>query len=122
MAEKKTEIVEVMSAEQAGRFLDPGSGRMIVTFVGARAAVLVNDPYYKALPVYSYAADPDHKEALLRRITRKLMGRQVTGNKCLERNEEVIPAKAAEATEAAVEESATLDNVIPFTPKQRTSL
>jgi type IV secretory pathway TraG/TraD family ATPase VirD4 len=60
--------VDVMDAEQVRRFLN--SGRIIVTRTGGRASRLMNEPYFKALPVWAYSPDPDHKEALLRRFTR----------------------------------------------------
>lgn len=62
--------VEVMSPEQIGRFLDPTNGNMIVTRAGKRAWRLKIDPYFTALPVWRYCPDPDHSEALLRRISR----------------------------------------------------
>ena len=64
--------VDVLSPDQVRRFLDPNSGNLIVTRAGGRAFRLKNDPYYKALPVWRYAPDPDHKEAFLRRLTRRL--------------------------------------------------
>lgn len=68
--------VAVMEAEQITRFLDPNSHHLIVTRAGARPLKLINDPYFKALPVWRYAPDPDHKETLLRRISRALFGRK----------------------------------------------
>lgn len=62
--------VEVMSPEQIGRFLDPTNGNMIVTRAGKRAWRLKIDPYFTALPVWRYCPDPDHSEALMRRISR----------------------------------------------------
>lgn len=67
--------VAVMDADQVKRFLTPGSNNLIVTRAGMRALKLKNEPYYKALPVWKYAADPDHKEAFLRRITRRFFDR-----------------------------------------------
>ena len=64
--------VAVMDADQVKRFLTPGSNNLIVTRAGMRALKLKNEPYYKALPVWKYAADPDHKETFLRRITRRI--------------------------------------------------
>ncbi len=68
--------VTVMEPEQITRFLDPDSDNLIVTRAGERALKLKNDPYFKALPVWRYAADPDHKESILRRISRGLFGRK----------------------------------------------
>ena len=65
--------VDAMSTDQVKRFLAPdntGSGKLIVTRAGKRALKLVNDPYFKALPVWRYAADPNHKETWPRRIAR----------------------------------------------------
>lgn len=66
--------VQVMEPDQVGRFLNPNQGRIIVTRAGKRALRLVNEPYYKALPVWAYEPDPDHRETLPRRMTRKLLG------------------------------------------------
>ncbi len=68
--------VPVMDADQVKRFLSPDSGNLIVTRAGMRALKLKNEPYFKALPVWKYAADPDHKETFWRRITRKIFDRK----------------------------------------------
>tara|TARA_Y100001968_G_scaffold170899_1_gene156314 strand:- start:6657 stop:8363 length:1707 start_codon:yes stop_codon:yes gene_type:complete len=68
--------VNVMDAEQVGRFLEPDSGNAIITRAGKRPIRIKQDPYYKALPVSRYDADPDHKEPLLKRITRFLINRK----------------------------------------------
>lgn len=68
--------VPVMDQDQVRRFLEPESGNIIVTRAGKRAIKLKNDPYYKALPVTQYDADPDHGDALLRRITRFFFNRR----------------------------------------------
>ncbi len=70
--------VNVLEPEQITRFLDPNSNHLIVTRAGARPLKLINDPYFKALPVWRYAPDPEHKETLLRRITRALLVRRRT--------------------------------------------
>ena len=62
--------VPVMDGDQVKRFLSPESGRLIVTRAGHRALKLINDPFFKALPVWRYAPDPDHREKFLRRIFR----------------------------------------------------
>ncbi|QOJ23786.1 MAG: type IV secretory system conjugative DNA transfer family protein [Gammaproteobacteria bacterium] len=68
--------VAVMDADQIKRFLSPDSGNLIVTRAGMRALKLKNEPYFKALPVWKYAADPDHKEIFWRKITRKAFDRK----------------------------------------------
>jgi type IV secretory pathway TraG/TraD family ATPase VirD4 len=68
--------VAVMDADQIKRFLSPDSGNLIVTRAGMRALKLKNEPYFKALPVWKYAADPSHKETFWRRITRKVFDRK----------------------------------------------
>lgn len=68
--------VAVMDADQIKRFLSPDSGNLIVTRAGMRALKLKSEPYFKALPVWKYAADPDHKEIFWRRITRKVFDRK----------------------------------------------
>ena len=73
--EKRYREVQAMDADQVKRFLDPNSDNLIVTRAGGRALKLKNEPYFKALPVWKYAPDPDHKEALLRRLSRKLFDR-----------------------------------------------
>ena len=66
--------VAVMDIDQIKRFLSPGSDNLIVTRAGARALKLKNEPYFKALPVWKYAADPAYQEVFLRRCMRKLFG------------------------------------------------
>jgi type IV secretory pathway TraG/TraD family ATPase VirD4 len=68
--------VDVMTADQIRRFLDPDSGNVIVTRAGARPLKLKAPYYFKELPVWQYAPDPDHKEALLRRLSRVLFDRK----------------------------------------------
>lgn len=87
---KETREVSVMEPEQVTRFLDPNSERLIVTRAGGRAFKLVNDPYFKALPVWRYAADPDHKESWPRRLARAVFGRG--------RRARVPPARNARGT------------------------
>lgn len=67
--------VDVMTPDQTKRYLAPESGNLIVTGAGVRPKRLKAEPYFKALPVWMYAADPNHREALLRRITRALFVR-----------------------------------------------
>ena len=64
--------IKVSEPDQLRRFLDPDGGRMIITRAGKRAMEAVNDPYYKALSVFNYDADPDHRETLFRMIIRLL--------------------------------------------------
>lgn len=66
--------VAVMEPEQLARFLNPNNDNLIVTRAGDRALKLKNDPHHKALSVRRYAADPDHKETFLRRISRFFFG------------------------------------------------
>lgn len=61
---------DVSTPEQLGRFLSKTTGNMIVTRAGARALRLKLNPHYQALPVWAYMADPDHREALSRALTR----------------------------------------------------
>lgn len=68
------QTIDVMTKDQLARFLDPDSGRMIVTRAGKRPLRLMSDPYFKALSVRRYRADPDHRETLFRRLTRRLLG------------------------------------------------
>ena len=67
--------IDVMTPDQVKRYLAPGSGNLIVTGAGLRPKRLKAEPYFKALPVWMYAADPDHREAWRRRITRALFVR-----------------------------------------------
>ncbi|WCN09989.1 type IV secretory system conjugative DNA transfer family protein [Marinomonas mediterranea] len=59
--------VSVMEAEQVSRYLNPNSNRLIVTLAGGRALKLRNEPYFKALPVWHYAVDPEHGERFWRK-------------------------------------------------------
>lgn len=68
--------VDVMTPDQIRRFLHPDSGNIIVTRAGDRALKLKAPYYFKELPVWQYAPDPDHKEALLRRIARFFFDRR----------------------------------------------
>ncbi len=71
---KKNRVeTDVATPDQLARFLTTDLGNMIVTRAGKRGLRLRLDPHYKALPVSMYEADPDHKEALLRRIMRFLL-------------------------------------------------
>ena len=62
--------VDVMTPDQLRRFLHPDSGNIIVTRAGDRPLKLKAPYYFKELAVWQYAADPDHREALLRRFSR----------------------------------------------------
>ncbi len=68
--------VAVLNPEQVGRLLQPDSGNIIVLRAGRRALRLRNDPYYTALPVTKYDADPEHGDSFLRGITRFLLNRK----------------------------------------------
>lgn len=64
----------VMYGDQIRRFLNPARNRVIVTRAGKRPLRLKIARYFEELPVWAYDPDPDHREALLRRITRYLIG------------------------------------------------
>ena len=68
--------VPVMDAEQIARLLDPDRGNVIVTRAGKRPLLLKNDPYFKALPVTKYDADPEHGDSFWRAITRFFLNRK----------------------------------------------
>lgn len=70
--------VDVMTTDQIRRFTHPDSGNVIVTRAGERPLQLKAPFYFKELPVWRYAPDPDHKEILLRRIFRFLFDRKVS--------------------------------------------
>ncbi len=113
--------VAVMDTDQIKRFLSPGSNNLIVTRAGARALKLKNEPYFKALPVWKYAADPDHQEVFLRRFMRKLFGHK---NKVLshvsdcstqaQQPETPDPAPVEIQEPINQELEMTSENVIPF--------
>ncbi|WP_348675405.1 type IV secretory system conjugative DNA transfer family protein, partial [uncultured Abyssibacter sp.] len=67
--------VKVMDPDQVRRFLSPESGHLIVTRAGGRPMKLKVEPCFKALPVWRYAPDPDHRESWPRRLSRALLGR-----------------------------------------------
>lgn len=73
-----TRDVHVMESEQVARYLDPNSDNLIVTRAGARALKLKNDPYFKALPIWRYRADPDYGDRLLRRCFRAWWGQRIS--------------------------------------------
>jgi len=64
--------IPVMDAEQIKRYLDPNGDNVIVTRAGARPIRGKNEPYFKALPVWQYAPDPDYGDNFFRRIGRWL--------------------------------------------------
>lgn len=68
--------VTVAEPDQLGRFLNPDAARMIVTRASGRAIKAVNDPHYRALPVWAYDPDPEHPEAWLRRLMRFILCRR----------------------------------------------
>ena len=61
----------IMTSDQIARFLSPERGNLIVMRSGARPLKLKVAPYFKALPIHFYEADPDYPEAPLRALTRK---------------------------------------------------
>lgn len=108
--------VDVMDPEQVKRFLSPESGNLIVTRAGGRALKLKIDPYFKALPVWCYAPDPDHRETLLRRLSRWLFDHKGR-NRIVQEPEH--PVNAPEASESVPKEViapafADAENVISF--------
>ncbi|CAA0107121.1 Conjugal transfer protein TraG [Halioglobus japonicus] len=105
--------VDVMTADQIRRFLDPDSGNVIVTRAGARPLKLKAPYYFKELPVWQYAPDPDHKEALLRRLSRFLFDRKV--KRPTEHAPIVSKVESANQGRDAPPQPIELDaNVIPF--------
>ncbi len=62
----------VMTSDHVKRFLEPDSGNIIVFRNGKRPLMLKGIPYFKELPVWAYTPDPNHKEAILRRLSRLL--------------------------------------------------
>ncbi len=107
--------VAVMDTDQSKRFLSPGSNNLIVTRAGSRALKLKNEPYFKALPVWKYAADPDHKEAFFRRIMRKLFGSGPIPIYKEEEPIEVINYIPETQEEITIEpEIVQTENIIPF--------
>ena len=68
--------VPVMDKDQIKRFLDPDSGHMILVRAGGRPVKAVNEPGYKALPVWRYAPSKEHGENFLRRFFRMLFDRK----------------------------------------------
>jgi type IV secretory pathway TraG/TraD family ATPase VirD4 len=70
--------VDVATPEQLGRFLASDTGNMIATRAGKRALRLRLNPHFKALGVWQYNSDPEHPEALLRRLTRFILSLFVT--------------------------------------------
>lgn len=61
---------DVMTPDQVKRFLSPDTGNLIAIRAGARALRLKIAPYFTELPITAYCADPDHREPILRRISR----------------------------------------------------
>lgn len=61
---------DVMTPDQVKRFLSTETGNLIAIRAGGRALRLKIAPYFTELPVTSYVADPDHKEPILRRVSR----------------------------------------------------
>lgn len=77
--QKSYRDVPVLNAEQIGRMLRPDSGNIIVLRAGRRALRLKNDPYFTALPVTQYDADPDHGDSFFRQLTRACFNRKPRG-------------------------------------------
>lgn len=64
---------DVMTPEQLRRFLNADKENLIVTRAGARPLKLKLLKYYSDLPITHYSPDPDHKEVLLKRMSRRVM-------------------------------------------------
>lgn len=115
--------VSVMDPDQVKRFLSPDSGHLIVTRAGGRALKLMHAPYYKALPVWKYAADPAHRETLLRRIVRRSFSSKKAPAPAPDVSEDAAPAPVAAAApqtpETVSDATVSTANVIPF-PDPRT--
>jgi type IV secretory pathway TraG/TraD family ATPase VirD4 len=105
--------VDVMTGDQIRRFLDPDSGNVIVTRAGARPLKLKAPYYFKELPVWQYAPDPDHKEALLRRLSRFVFDRKVKHKAVHEPIASEVDT-VQEHFEAHVQPNNLDANVIPF--------
>ncbi|XOV77459.1 MAG: type IV secretory system conjugative DNA transfer family protein [Aestuariibacter sp.] len=67
---------EVMTPDQVKRFLSPDTGNLIAIRAGARALRLKIAPYFNELPVTAYVADPDHREPILRKVSRLVFNRK----------------------------------------------
>lgn len=116
--QKSEDEKDVMNPDHVKRFLKPGSDRMIITRAGERPIKAMAEPYYKALPVWKYAADPAYKEAFLRRISRKLFGKKAAAIGASDSVQTDIASPAMKNTEASGTDVFTSENVIPF-PGQR---
>lgn len=71
--QKHRRDVDVMTPEQVSKYLDPNSDRMIIFKASGQALKARIDPYFRALAVTRYNPDPDHKEPLLRRCSRRFI-------------------------------------------------
>ena len=65
---------DLMTADQVKRFLTPRKGNMIVTRFGEPPVKAKVMPYFKALPVWRYLADPEHGDSAGRGFGRRLLG------------------------------------------------
>lgn len=112
--------VSVADPDQLRRFLNPDAGRMIVTRAGGRALRLMNEPYFKALPVWAYDPDPDHREALLRRMTRAVLGQRpkISNTLIKPQDENVLPPPIPAETQPSQQE-VHHENVISFKPRPK---
>ncbi len=82
---------------------------------------LKNEPYFKALPVWKYAADPAYQEVFLRRCMRNLFGhknkvlRHVSDYSTQAQQPETLDPAPVEIQEPINQEpEMTSENVIPF--------
>lgn len=112
--------VSVADPDQLRRFLNPDAGRMIVTRAGGRALRLMNEPYFKALPVWAYDPDPDHREVLLRRMTRAVLGQRPKDSNTLikPQDEDALPPPIPVEIQPSPQE-VHRENVISFKPRPK---
>ena len=98
---------------------------MIATRAGQRAMMLVNEPYYNALPVWSYDPDADHREPILRWLMRTILFQHPKSipqqeKKGLHENEERSNAKENSTTNNTSSLEHSYDNITIFPgPRQK---
>ena len=94
---------------------------MIVTRAGGRALRLMNEPYFKALPVWAYDPDPDHREAFLRRVMRALLGQcpKAPNAPVKPQEQSALPPVSEQIQPSQQEVDHEHDNVVIFPGNQR---
>lgn len=115
--------IPIMDAEQTKRYLDPNGNNLIITRAGARPIRGKNEPYFKALPVWQYAPDPDYGDSFFRRIGRWLFDFH-RSEKAQPISESPIPPDPLSTPDSGIPASPTpveeanhdipTDNIIPF--------